>query len=302
MHPLRKTDRTLRRTRLPILLLLLAALTLQGCGNTDTKPSTTKPAPAADQVILSTDGPATGIYPVEADPTLASGAVTFTVDNPGKSERGAQLVRVDTGHSAADAFEALKKVGDGEPMPTWLAWAGGVGVTRPGQAYTFSVVLEPGTYYAIDRSFEGRSSDFENLDDQAQITVVAAEQPAPLPATTGSITATKDGFETDALNAGARTVLLDNETTQPHNFVVSPILAGKTLDDVKAFATSDDDSVPPPVDLEREIVSGTLAAGMQQTLGLDLTAGSYALLCFASDAAGGPPHIVTGETYEVKVL
>ena len=82
--------------------------------------------------------------------------------------------------------------------------------------------------------------------------------------------------------------------------MVSPILPGRTLDDVRAFAAGDD-SGPPPVDFSREVISGVLAPGPAQTLALDLRPGRYALLCFASDRNGGPPHAVGGMVAEAQV-
>ncbi len=185
-------------------------------------------------------------------------------------------------------------------MPDWLAWAGGIGVVRPGQTYIFSVELEAGRYYVIDRSFQGRSNDFASLDARAQLEVTPTERRAALPAAAGSITVTDGGFAPRDLAAGAVTVLLENAGDEPHDFVISPILAGKTLEDVKTFATSDD-SGPPPVDLEREVISGNLSAGMKQTIRVEFAPGTYALLCFASDLAGGPPHVVTGELTDLTI-
>ncbi|CAN0495920.1 unnamed protein product, partial [Phaeothamnion confervicola] len=62
-----------------------------------------------------------------------------------------------------------------------------------------------------------------------------------------------------------------------------------------------DDSGPPPVDFSRETISGTLAGGTSEILALDLEPGRYALLCFASDRAGGPPHVAMGMIGEVTV-
>ena len=79
------------------------------------------------------------------------------------------------------------------------------------------------------------------------------------------------------------------------------LVAGNTLEDVKKFATGEDESGPPPVDLEREVISVVLAGGTAQTMRLDLQSGRYALLCFASDRAGGPPHVVKGMVSEMTV-
>lgn len=86
---------------------------------------------------------------------------------------------------------------------------------------------------------------------------------------------------------------------EPHNFVISPLRAGKTLADVKKYI--EDDSGPPPVDFSRETISGVLAGGSIENIPLDLRPGRYALLCFASDRAGGPPHVARAMLNEVTV-
>jgi hypothetical protein len=49
------------------------------------------------------------------------------------------------------------------------------------------------------------------------------------------------------------------------------------------------------------MISGVLAGGTRENLPLDLKPGRYALLCFASDRAGGPPHVAKGMLDEVTV-
>ena len=83
--------------------------------------------------------------------------------------------------------------------------------------------------------------------------------------------------------------------------MLSPILEGRTLEDVKAFATGEEESGPPPVDFANEVISGVLGGGAKQTMRLNLQAGRYALICFASDRKGGPPHAAKGMVTEVTV-
>ncbi|MDQ4129751.1 MAG: hypothetical protein M3133_01975 [Actinomycetota bacterium] len=41
--------------------------------------------------------------------------------------------------------------------------------------------------------------------------------------------------------------------------------------------------------------------GVKQLVKLDLAKGSYALLCFSPDRAGGPPHVAKGMASEAVV-
>jgi hypothetical protein len=172
-------------------------------------------------------------------------------------------------------------------------------VIRPGQRGSFTVELGPGRYYVIDRSFKGNRATLATLAARAALDVASQGKRAPLPAAAASLTATEYRFQTRRLTAGRHTVRLENAGKQPHNFVISPIRAGRTLADVAKYV--ENGSGPPPVDLERETISGVLERGTRQDLPLDLKPGNYALLCFASDRAGGPPHVAKGMLGEVTV-
>lgn len=275
-----------------------AAVALSGCGSGSDEPAEVA-RPAA--VTLTDADPVSGAYLIEAGRSVSSGAVRISVRNPGTNERGAQLVRVEGEHDVADAFAALNDVREGSAMPSWLHWAGGIGVIRPGASATFTVDLRPGTYYAVDRSFEGKPTQLAALGERARLEVRQAGDAAPLTTPAAAITATEYAFGTRGLAASNDEVLLDNRGKEPHDFVLSPIVEGRTLEDVKAFATGEDESGPPPVDFENEVISGVLEGGSKQTMRLGLKAGRYALICFTSDRGGGPPHVAKGMVTEVAV-
>lgn len=267
-----------RRGRVTVALMkrlcVIASLLLAGCG----------------EVIVPTDvvlsDPHNGVYSVDGPDTVESGTVRFEVSNSGATERGAELVAVAGEHGFDEVFEALIKARDGGPMPDWLRWAGGVGVLKPGADAAFTVDLTEGRYYAVDRSYEGKPA--------------AADEAAFEVASTGpTITATEYGFRAQGLSAGRHTVRLVNAGVEPHNFVLAPIREGKTLADVERYVATD--KGPPPVDFGREAISGVLEGGTRQDAPLDLVEGDYALLCFASDRAGGPPHVVKGMLAAVTV-
>ena len=275
-----------------------AAAPMSGCGSDSDEPDEVV-RPAA--VTLADADPASGAYVIEARRPVSSGAVRISVRNPGTKERGAQLIRVEGEHDVAEAFAALNDVREGSAMPTWLRWAGGIGVIRPGASVTFTVDLAPGSYYAVDRSFQGKSAQLASLGERARLDVRQAGAPAPMTTPVTAITATEYAYRTSGLAASDDDVLLENRGKQPHDFVLSPIVKGRTLEDVKAFATGEDESGPPPVDFENEVISGVLDGGSKQTMRLGLKPGRYALICFASDRRGGPPHVARGMVTEVTV-
>jgi hypothetical protein len=87
-----------------------------------------------------------------------------------------------------------------------------------------------------------------------------------------------------------------------HHIIAIPYEAGATLEEVKAFATSDaSPDGPPPLDFQWASVTAVLEGGDSQITELNLTSGTYAFVCFISDRAGGPPHVAKGMINEVVV-
>jgi hypothetical protein len=290
------TTTTVVRPLTVVTMIAMGAAIASGCGEVESA-GAGRPVPA--QVTLGDAGSPSGVYVIDRARPAPSGAIRFVLANRGKTERGAEVVAVAPGHGLAEAFAAAIKVREGTPTPNWLRWAGGLGVIQPGHRGTFTVALRPGRYFVIDRSFQGKPATLSKLAARAALDVTRKGRPAPLAAAAASITATEYRFTARGLEAGRHTVRLENAGKQPHNFVISPLRKGKTLEDVKKYVA--DDSGPPPVDFERETVSGVLESGTHQDLALELTPGTYALLCFASDRAGGPPHVATGMLNEVTV-
>ena len=274
-----------------------AAAALAGCGSDADEQPVTRPA----AVTLQDADPASGVYLIEGPRSVRSGAVRISVRNRGEKERGAQLIGIQGRHGVAEAFTALNKVREGARMPSWLRWAGGIGVIRPGGNSTFTVDLRPGSYYVVDRSFEGKPAELTALETSARLEVRQAGDEAALAVPSAAIRATEYSFKTHGLTASNGEVLLENRGAEPHDFILSPIVEGRTLEDVKAFATGEDESGPPPVDFANEIISGVLDGGSKQTMRLGLKAGRYALICFTSDRGGGPPHVAKGMVTEVSV-
>lgn len=273
--------------------LAVLVLAVAGCGES----SADRP-PAPPAVTLGDTVPRSGVYAVGGARAVPAGATRITVRNDTRRERGAQLVRVDRGRAAAQVLAAVRAVGEGKPMPAWMHWAGGLGVVRPGTTSTFTVTLRRGRHYVVDRSYRGRRAPAES---GTFLDVGRAGEAAVLPRAPATITAREYRFVARGLAAGPLVTRLRNAGRQPHDFVIAPILAGRTLADVRAFATGESEEGPPPVDFAREVISGALAPGTAQTMRLNLRPGRYALLCFTSDRRGGPPHVVSGMIAQATV-
>jgi len=283
-----------------LLLALAAASTAAGCGSSERPAASLDPvaARASAAVELTETTPPSALYAIEGRRSVPAGATRVTVRNLSARERGAQIVRVEGRRGPRRVLAAVRAASAGRPLPRWLQWAGGVGVIRPRSKVSLRVDLRPGRHYVVDRSYE-RAHPGAVRGSSTLLTVTRAREQALLPAA-ATITARDYAFHGGDLRAGRRLVKLRNAGAQPHDVVIAPIVPGRTLDDVRAFALGDE-SGPPPVDFSREVISGVLAPGQAQTLAVDLRPGSYALLCFASDRKGGPPHVVKGMLAETRV-
>ena len=68
------------------------------------------------------------------------------------------------------------------------------------------------------------------------------------------------------------------------------------------MTSEEGDDAPPPVDFEKLAGhDGARRAAASQINELELAAGRYALVCFLTDRAGGPPHVAHGMVSELDV-
>ena len=118
-------------------------------------------------------------------------------------------------------------------------------------------------------------------------------------------------FVTEGLQAGANRFLLRNTGEELHHTLIVPINDGATFDQVKEYLTSEGggggggggegDTGPPPADFEKLQATTVLDAGREQIDELELEPGRYALVCFLTNRAGGPPHAALGMVSELTI-
>ncbi|CAN5574645.1 hypothetical protein BH20ACT19_BH20ACT19_10600 [soil metagenome] len=263
-------------------LLALPVLALAACGGEDRLPVRADgPAPLR---ISVTDSPS-GEFQYTAPKVFRGGLVEIRFANRGDVSHKAQVWRVGEGHTVEQALRA------GRPLPGWLATAGGVGATRPGETGRTFQRLSPGRYYVAGSGNERGTV--------AQIRVTATGRPTEPPAARASIVARDYDFRVSGLRAGTNAVEFRNTGAEPHHAYFAPLRRGATLDDVRAALSGS--SGPPPVDFDRARETVVLEGGDEQTTELELEPGRYALLCVVSDRAGGPPHTQKGMLARVRV-
>lgn len=267
----------------------MATVALAACGSGEEQKSTRLVAGGTPvnrlEVSVVEKSPTRHQY--RAAKSVPEGLVEIRFKNAGKSPRKAQLWRVGGGHSVR---EALQRRG---PLPRWLEWAGGVGLTAPGGTGTSVQALSAGNYYVTGLGGERRGVAPLKVTKGGAIPRLASAADA-------RITSVDYGYRTSGLAAGRASVEFRNTGREPHHAFFAPLRQGRTLAEARDFFAGKSTG-PPPVDPEATRETAVLEGGQAQVTRLNLESGRYALLCFVKDRAGGPPHTEKGMVAEVKV-
>jgi hypothetical protein len=294
------------RIRPRVLALLAApALLLAACGGGDDggTRATTPPQPAKVTVTATASGKqVTFDLPAQ----LKQGATQLELVNNTKEPAELQIVQLDGGHTLAEFYPAIETE-EPAPIPTWLHAFGGVGETSPGQTRSVVVDLKAGRY----AWFSGTAPEQEGATPQykrggeGSFEVTGDASGAQLPATQAQITAkelapTDYRFEASGFKAGTNQITFTNSGAQLHHVLLAKLNQGAALDQVVQFLSTQKGQ--PPVDFDASEITAVLDAGGKQVETVELQSGSYALLCFLSDRAGSPPHVIKAKMIqEVKV-
>jgi hypothetical protein len=290
----------MRRMRLGSVLIAVGLL-LAGCGS-DKGSSKTASGPSRISITTTKTGKAT--YETKAPATAHAGLVqiSFKLDAPASEDHDAQLLRIIGNHSMAEAMRIIGQ--EGAPTPSWLRAAGGPSEIAGGASTTVSQVLPPGTYYVVDTG-EGPGDNVPSFGEQgatATLKVTGGAGDAKLPAVPATVTAQEYKFTTSGLKTGVNRVRFRNIGNEIHHAIFLPEAKGASLADVrKMFASSSPPPGPPAADFDHSQNFAAIDGGTSQVTELNLKAGKYAIVCFVSDRAGGPPHVAKGMISEVSV-
>jgi uncharacterized cupredoxin-like copper-binding protein len=305
-------------------LALIVPLGLSACGGDSSEDgagagagAAKSSAPEPTTLSITTSDLGEDRFATKAPGSIKGGLVKVVFKNAGKMPHEAQLIRVDEGHTVAEAVEIIDSEDD--KTPEWIHGAGGVGATGPGQQGTTFINLPAGNYGVISLGAGGGEGPSPATRGALAEFEVTEGQPGELPQTSASIVAEDDGehgeagegeeagehehgFETTGLKAGKNTLLFDNRSDELHHALMVPILGDTTLEEVgEALASEEPPSGPPPVDFENAVVTSVLDGKTKEVTEMELRAGRYALLCFLSDREGGKPHVAEGMLEEVMV-
>jgi hypothetical protein len=279
-----------------VCFVLTGALLLSACGGDDGGGDEAKSLP-----VEATE-PARNSYRLEAPQSVEAGLVDIEFTNSGRLEHEAQLIKIEGNRTTEQALAAFEGVLRGRAAPAWFRARGGVGTTAPGETATITQRLEPGSYVFID-SGEPPGRDVEPHFKQgavSELTVTGEASEADLPESDATIAAAEYTFTPTGLKAGTNKIRFQNNGAEWHHLIMARMTPGSTIDDVKTFFRTEEGR--PPIEEgnaeETAVIDGR---GEEQLTEVELESGSYALLCFIPDRAGGPPHVAKGMITEAKV-
>ena len=243
-----------------------------------------------------------GTYAFTGIPATLKGGITqIVLSNVGKEAHDLQIVRIEGVHTA-DEVAKIISAQDG-PTPSWMHADGGVGDVAPGGTGRATMNLAAGKYVILCTQQNQKTQKYHSMQGMTALVTVTGAKATALPTgSTATVTASEYAFATTGLKAGKNLVQFNDTGKEIHHFQLIPILSGKTLDDVKKFLGSQNPTGAPPFDFTKAQGSAAIEKAEGPILTeVNLTAGTYAMLCFISDRAGGPPHLMKGMITQLTI-
>jgi hypothetical protein len=248
--------------------------------------------------------------------TIAGGRVTLHFTNQGQEDHHAQLIRLNDGVTRAQFDSALAAVIAAVATEGDVAFvrllqvatvAGGPAIVGPGHPATVTLDLAPGEYTLacfIASPGDGVSHLAKGMRRWLTVTAAPSRMP-PAPAADGLVDMADFAFaQIPAMHSGPMTLEVTNSGQEPHEMAIVR-LDGITLDQLMSMLMQPPSpgaapAGPPPF----TFVGGmqALMPGARGWVTLDLTPGTYAMLCFIpSPANQGKPHVVLGMVRQFTV-
>lgn len=289
-------------------LSVITAFALAACSPKDAaKPDSTTIAqsgtPAAAPASRGAFDPATHTatiyakdFAFESPDSITAGVTNFHLVNEGQTLHHVQLVRLDSGKTAADLETAMKTPG---PLPAWAVFVGGPNAPDPGATADATLDLKEGNYLVLcvvdipDHVPHVAKGMIRPLK-----VVAAAGTPAAAPTADLTVTLSDYSFVLKgAVTAGKHTIKVENAGPQPHELEIIRLAPGKTAKDLGDWMKTMQG--PPPANAIGGM-SG-IAKSADGFATVDLTPGNYVFVCFVPDAKDGKPHADHGMIKEITI-
>jgi hypothetical protein len=275
---------------------LATGLALAGCGSDSgsaDSPTTTAPAAARPEVTITAHD-----YSFDLPAQIPAGYVDVTIDNEGKEDHQAQLVKL--GSLSFDEFEASDDI---TKVPADTVFVGGPNGATAGRSTTATVKLDPGKYAVvcfIPSPKDGKTHEAKGMVKQVEV-VEREDSVETAPVADSTIELSEFTFVVPDDFDGRGVVDVTNVGNQIHELVMVKLNDGKTATDAAKFFAAPN-GAPPFSAIPG--VGGIVGLSSKQHawLTMDLDPGNYALLCFFPDPAkDGTPHVLEGMLKEITV-
>jgi hypothetical protein len=287
------------------LIALLVAGTLTACGKDDVRPASSgDPTTSTTEATTTTTAAAAATTTLKATEyayagtnlTFAPGALQVTLENDGKEEHQATIVRFKEGKTIGD-LSAVAASDPGKLDTVIDVFGGPNGVAPGGGSQSSTQTLEPGDYYfmCFIPAADGQPHAAKGMVAPFKVEGAApAETPA---ASDKTLTLKEYSFGADENGIPAGTYTFENKGEQLHEAAIYKPAAGKTTQDVIDYFKNPSPTGPPPVGA----AGGIAPVSPGSSVTADLVAGENVFMCFLPDKADGAPHFTKGMIQAVTV-
>lgn len=300
--------------RVSLSMVLVLALALAACD--DDSESSDSSDPTSGESGSGSDSGSDSGMPAEITVTvepdslnvpdeIPSGAVTINIEGSAAvpNETEVDFSTVTEGTTEEEFTEAISITVQGGPVPDFAEANAGAITGEPADTIT----LEPGDHFVWTEVFDESAPDAPPTVLVAATTVTEGDG-AELPETDGEFVASDFTFDVDA-PAGTQYTFTNDGPDELHHAVLFDMenLDPAVVEENLPALFAADEGTPPPepfADIPEENyglgASGVFSPGLSGTFDADIQSGkTYVVACFISDRAGGPPHAIAHDMYEV---
>jgi hypothetical protein len=254
----------------------------------------TAPTPASKPAIVTVHA---SEFAFTAPKSAPAGTITFHMVNDGRQLHHVAIIKLLNGKTVGDFMEAMKKPG---PPPAWVVAVGGPNAVVPGQSADATLTLEPGSYALVCFvPSPGDPTPHVMKGMISALTVTPSSAPSiDMPADADISLSDYKFALSKPLSAGHHLIRVTNDAAQDHEVLFVKLPPGTTAAGVAEWVESGMKGPPPAMPIGG---ASPLAKGRSTTIALNLTPGTYGMICFLPDAKDGKPHSVHGMTAQFEV-
>lgn len=234
---------------------------------------------------------------LEVPSQVDAGLVNVRLFNRSSGSQHISLLKIDRLDRLAVIADYLRS---GDWNVSWINRMGGPESTPPGGVSSVSMVLEPGRYVIAQLPISPTPGGPLILGDLEELAVIGRPVGAAtmLPPTGATVSMYEWNFDiTGVLNAGRRTIRVENKGQFEHQVWIVRLKPGQGLE--QAVRWAEQPSGEPPF----EGVGGTTPLGTKRAVNVtvDLLPGDYALLCVTWNPLSKRLHSKHGMSKAIRV-